>query len=623
MAADPLVGQMVGPFEVLGRLGSGAMGIVYKARYSNGALVALKILPGSPGNMEPDSLARFDREAKILQQLKHPRIVRLYGTGRHHGAPYYAMEYVPGESLAELLHRKGKLNWHEVAEVCRQLCEALQHAHDLGVIHRDLKPSNLMIAKDGSIKLADFGIAKDLDQTTQLTGAFCAVGTAAYMAPEQCRAQNISPRTDLYSLGVVMFELLTGSRPFTGESSMEIFQKHINEKPQKPSRLVHDIPSAFDTLVLHLLEKESHDRPPDARTVAESLTRIEERQETLARSGGPRPRRKSRKRPKALKTDPFWRSIWFVGPAALASLAGITAFGWWVFLSPPSAGALVAETARLEQQGGDDAFMRLAETEGPASRYLALYPEGPEAQRMKSLLERAQAREGERLLRRHAGQKGQRFKVEPPDAVAAKAFAAVDHEEAGSLDDARATWETLLGEGLPWSAVARRHLRDIADAVTYPLRLERKWHESLENGNLLAPSGESAPVARAGFLAWRSFLADQLADAWLGHSLANEAASLLRGDLDSLMLNPAQDARAIYLHCRKRGKGAAPANVVESRRDAARAKVAAAAAAPPAMGTATLSAIAQVYEPTTDLAAQGREARNLANARKGAQEQNP
>mgnify|MGYP003339675600 FL=1 len=158
--ADPLVGQTVGPFEILGRLGAGAMGVVYKARYTNGALVALKILPGNPASLEPENLARFEREAKILQQLKHPHIVRLYGTGRHRGAPYYAMEYVPGESLSEILYRKGKLNWHEVADLARQLCDALQHAHDLGVIHRDLKPSNLMIAKDGSLKLADFEIGR-------------------------------------------------------------------------------------------------------------------------------------------------------------------------------------------------------------------------------------------------------------------------------------------------------------------------------------------------------------------------------------------------------------------------------------------------------------------------------
>jgi len=339
--ADPLVGQSIGPFAILGRLGAGAMGVVYKARYTNGALVALKLMSGNSARVEPDSVARFEREAKILQQLKHERIVRLYGTGRHNGSPYYAMEFVHGENLAEILHRKGKLAWQEVAELGRQLCEALQHAHDHGVVHRDLKPSNLMIAKDGSLKLADFGIAKDLDQT-QLTSANCAVGTAAYMAPEQCRAQNITPRTDLYSLGVVMFELLTGTRPFSGESSVEIFQKHLQEKPQKPSRLVYDIPAGFDTLVLHLMEKIPDRRPPDARTVADSLTRLEERQEGLQQVGATRARRKTKRSGKMPQGEPFYRSIWVIGPAALAFLAGMAFFGWWIFFCPPSPGSLAA-----------------------------------------------------------------------------------------------------------------------------------------------------------------------------------------------------------------------------------------------------------------------------------------
>ena len=390
--ADPLVGQSIGPFAILGRLGAGAMGVVYKARYTNGALVALKLMSGNSARVEPDSVARFEREAKILQQLKHERIVRLYGTGRHNGSPYYAMEFVHGENLAEILHRKGKLAWQEVAELGRQLCEALQHAHDHGVVHRDLKPSNLMIAKDGSLKLADFGIAKDLDQT-QLTSANCAVGTAAYMAPEQCRAQNITPRTDLYSLGVVMFELLTGTRPFSGESSVEIFQKHLQEKLQKPSRLVYDIPAGFDTLVLHLMEKIPDRRPPDARTVADSLTRLEERQEGLQQVGATRARRKTKRSGKMPQGEPFYRSIWVIGPAALAFLAGMVFFGWWIFFCPPSPGSLAAEVERLDRDGGDEAWRALAEPSGPAARYMALYSDNTTAPRIKAVLDRAQARE--------------------------------------------------------------------------------------------------------------------------------------------------------------------------------------------------------------------------------------
>lgn len=613
--ADPLVGQSIGPFSILGRLGAGAMGVVYKARYTNGALVALKLMSGNVALVEPDAVARFEREAQILQQLKHERIVRLYGTGRHHGSPYYAMEFVHGENLAEMLHRKGKLAWQEVADLCRQLCEALQHAHDHGVVHRDLKPSNLMIAKDGSLKLADFGIAKDLDQT-QLTSANCAVGTAAYMAPEQCRAQNITPRTDLYSLGVVMFELLTGTRPFSGESSVEIFQKHLQEKPQKPSRLVYDIPAGFDTLVLHLMEKSPDRRPPDARTVAESLTRLEERQEGLQQAGTTRTRRKGKRPGRSPQREPFYRSIWVVGPSALAFMTCMGFFGWWVFFCPPSPTYLAAEIERLDRDGSDDAWRTLAEANGPAAQYMALYgSDATAAPRIKAILDRAQAREGERLLRRHMGQKGQRFRVEPPDATGARAFAAVDLEEAGSLDDARLAWEGLLGEGLPWSAVARRHLWDLAGVAGFGQRLDSAWGMALEEGTVRPATTDASPLARAGFMVWRGYLADQLGDSFLGYSLASDAASLIREDLDTLMLSPPADMRTLYLYSRRRVRGTAPANVVESRKETIGNRLARATTDPSPAASAILSAIVQVYEPTIDLAALGREAANQWNKR--------
>lgn len=143
--------------------------------------------------------------------------------------PFIAMEFVDGEPLDRVLARRGKLAWEEVATYAKQLCDALQYAHDKGIIHRDLKPSNLMISSEGVLKLTDFGIAKDADMTA-LTGANSTIGTAAYMSPEQCRGdKNLTNKSDLYSLGIVLFELLVGRKPFTAETTIDMFLKHVNE----------------------------------------------------------------------------------------------------------------------------------------------------------------------------------------------------------------------------------------------------------------------------------------------------------------------------------------------------------------------------------------------------------
>src|SRR5262249_46754686 len=179
-----LVGQKLGPFLIEKELGSGAMGTVYRGRHEKtGQMVAIKVMSPSVSS-SAQSLARFEREAAILKQLKHPNIVRYFGASRAGKVLFYAMEYLEGETLADMLERGDRLTWETVISIGQQLCLALQHAHDQGIVHRDLKPSNLMILPDGTLKLTDFGIAKDLDES-QLTGTNATVGTASYMSPEQ------------------------------------------------------------------------------------------------------------------------------------------------------------------------------------------------------------------------------------------------------------------------------------------------------------------------------------------------------------------------------------------------------------------------------------------------------
>jgi tRNA A-37 threonylcarbamoyl transferase component Bud32 len=269
-------GEQVGPFTIEKALGSGAMGTVFRARVEKtGQHVAIKIIaPGLSRNEK--IMSRFEREADMLKQLKHANIVRLLATGRFQGTPFYAMEFIEGETLEDLLQRKGKLTWIEVVGIGKQICAALVHVHEAGILHRDLKPSNLMVTKDGIVKLTDFGIAKDLDQT-QITSANFTVGTAAYMSPEQCRGQReITHKTDLYSLGIVLYELLIGRRPFRAETPMDMFLMHVKGKFERPGRIELDIPPALDTLICQLLEKKPEHRPRDAAMVARALEEVME-----------------------------------------------------------------------------------------------------------------------------------------------------------------------------------------------------------------------------------------------------------------------------------------------------------------------------------------------------------
>jgi predicted Ser/Thr protein kinase len=279
-----MIGQQLGPFLIDKELGAGAMGTVYRGKYlKTGQLVAIKIM--APGTTNPRSIERFRREVEILKQLKHPHIVRILAAGKHNGMPFYAMEYLQGESLDHVMARRDRMSWQEVVDLGLQLCSALQHAHDAGIVHRDLKPSNLMILQDGTLKLTDFGIAKDLD-VTQLTEANCTVGTAAYMSPEQCRGErDLTHKSDLYSLGVVFYELITGRKPFQAESAMEMFMLHVNGKFERPSRIVLDLPIWLDTLICQLLEKKPEHRPLDAKMVATVLSSIQEKVEAQQAAG--------------------------------------------------------------------------------------------------------------------------------------------------------------------------------------------------------------------------------------------------------------------------------------------------------------------------------------------------
>jgi serine/threonine-protein kinase len=249
--------------------------------------VALKVEGG-----DATRLARLLRTGEILQQFRHPNIVRYSATGRCQGDTYLAMEYVTGPSLADVLAKRGALPWPEVVGLAVQICDALACIHRCGVVHRNLKPSNLLLTEQAQVKLIGFGRAKILDETTLLSSTGHVIGTPPYMAPEQILGTPaISHKTDLYGLGTVLYHLLTGETIFRGETAISLMQQHLSETPPKPSSRVLALPASLDGLIGRLTAKAPCDRPADAQDVSDSLSRVgREKQDRVKNPGrGPLP----------------------------------------------------------------------------------------------------------------------------------------------------------------------------------------------------------------------------------------------------------------------------------------------------------------------------------------------
>lgn len=261
-------------FEVGETLGVGTVGTIYHARLrGSGDQVALKVLLPSVSN-DPLIRARFRREMLILEQLSHPNIVKYYGGGQDGSQLFYAMEYVDGGSMKQVLHSSGPLSWQEAASCAIQLCSALQHLHNHGIIHRDLKPGNLFFTKIGRLKLGDFGIARDT-KADDLTADRLTVGTYAYMSPEQiCGERDITGKTDLYALGCLIYEMLAGHPPYLGDTFPRMFEQHLKSEPPSIRATVKDCPEALDRLIRELMAKDPQRRPFNARTVQGRLLQL-------------------------------------------------------------------------------------------------------------------------------------------------------------------------------------------------------------------------------------------------------------------------------------------------------------------------------------------------------------
>jgi eukaryotic-like serine/threonine-protein kinase len=269
-----LQGQVLAGRYALGALlGAGGMGQVYRARDPVlQRTVAVKVL--SPAATDDRELvARFGREARAAAALHHPNIVAVFDSGTDGDLHYLVMEYVDGQSLARLLRQEGMLEPGRVAEVGRQVCQALVAAHAVGLVHRDITPGNVLVDPAGLVKVADFGIAK-LAAATTMTGDGMVLGTAAYLAPEQAQGRPVDGRSDLYGLGCVLYELLTGAPPFAGDSPVVVAARQVTEQPIPPSDRNPRVGAALEAVVLTALAKAPADRYQSAAAMAQDLDRI-------------------------------------------------------------------------------------------------------------------------------------------------------------------------------------------------------------------------------------------------------------------------------------------------------------------------------------------------------------
>ena len=269
-----------GRYKIKDTVGVGGMAVVYEAEdLKTGQTVALKMLKESISD-NPQALRRFINESKAVAMMDHANIVKILDVSVKTDHKFIVMEYIKGITLRDYMTKKVRLSWQEASAFIVQILQALDHAHMRGVIHRDIKPQNIMIMEGGFIKVADFGIAK-LPNAETVTMIDHAVGTIYYISPEQARGKKIDPRSDLYSLGVMFYEMLTGELPFMAETSYAIMTKHINEAPTPPKQVVPELPVGIEQIILCSMEKDPTRRYQNASQMLRHIYRIQQNPATV------------------------------------------------------------------------------------------------------------------------------------------------------------------------------------------------------------------------------------------------------------------------------------------------------------------------------------------------------
>jgi len=263
--------KTIGKYEIVSELGRGGMGVVFKAwEESLQRFVAIKML-GDQLTDDENLVARFLREARSVSDLNHPNVVQVFAVDTHEGRPYFAMEFVEGESLTELIRTSRRIDPRRALNLVKEVAAGLSAAHDKGVVHRDIKPDNIMLTKHGGVKVVDFGVARIDDPNTKLTATGMAVGTPNYISPEVCLGLDVDKRSDLFSLGIVFYEMLTGDTPFSADSPLEMMTKVVKAEIPDITSLNPEIDDGVRKILHHMLEKKPDYRYQDLHEVLEDI----------------------------------------------------------------------------------------------------------------------------------------------------------------------------------------------------------------------------------------------------------------------------------------------------------------------------------------------------------------
>lgn len=289
---DKYIGRLLdNRYEILEVIGTGGMAIVYKARcHRLNRLVAVKILKDEYSK-DADFRRRFHAESQAVAMLSHPNIVAVYDVSKSHELEYIVMELIDGLSLKQYMQKKGALNWREALHFSSQIAKALDHAHNRGIIHRDIKPHNIMILRDGSVKVADFGIARFTSSQNTLTQE--ALGSVHYISPEQAKGSRVDSRSDIYSLGVVLYEMLTGKLPYDGDSPVAVAIAHINSMPVMPREINPDIPPALEEITMKAMCADIDKRYKSAAAMLADLEEFRVNQNVVFGYFGAKPSREA------------------------------------------------------------------------------------------------------------------------------------------------------------------------------------------------------------------------------------------------------------------------------------------------------------------------------------------